>query len=74
MVYRGHIKGGVVVLDEPVSLPDGIEVKVEPVAPVEPPARPTLAEQFADLIGTVPDLPEDMAENHDRHVHGASGP
>ncbi|MHB1560080.1 MAG: hypothetical protein ACYC61_21730 [Isosphaeraceae bacterium] len=71
MVYRGHIKGGVVVLDEPVSLPDGIEVKVEPV---EPSARLTMAEQFADLIGTVPDLPEDMAENHDRHVHGASGP
>jgi hypothetical protein len=31
---------------------------------------PTLAEQFADLIGTVPDLPDDMATQHDHYVHG----
>lgn len=71
MVYRGRIRAGVVVLDEPVSLPDGMEVKVEPV---EPPSPPTLAEQFAEIIGTVPDLPADMAENHDRYVHGAEKP
>jgi len=29
MVYRGHIKDGVVVLDEPVKLPDGLQVRVE---------------------------------------------
>ena len=71
MVYRGRIKAGVVVLDEPVSLPDGMEVKVEPV---EPPSLPTLAEQFAEIIGAVPDLPADMAENHDRYVHGVERP
>lgn len=71
MVYRGRIKAGVVILDEPVSLPDGMEVKVEPV---EPPSPPTLAEQFADIIGTVPDLPADMAENHDRYLHGVDKP
>jgi hypothetical protein len=71
MVYRGRIKAGVVVLDDPVSLPDGIQVTVEPV---EPPSSPTLAEQFADVIGTVPDLPADMAENHDHYVHGADKP
>jgi hypothetical protein len=31
---------------------------------------PTLAQQFADLIGTVPDLPSDMAKQHDHYVHG----
>ncbi len=30
MPYRGHIENGVVVLDEPVSLPDGMEVTVLP--------------------------------------------
>jgi len=35
------------------------------------PRQPTIAEQFADVIGTVPDLPEDMAARHDHYVHGA---
>ena len=32
--------------------------------------RPTLPERFRDIVGTVPDLPSDMAENHDHYVHG----
>ena len=67
MVYRGYVKGGVVVLDPKVELPEGIEVKVEPV-PTSP--RKTLAEQLGDLIGSVPDLPADMAEQHDHYLHG----
>jgi hypothetical protein len=35
------------------------------------PSQPTLAEQFADVIGTAPDLPQDMAQQHDHYVHGA---
>jgi hypothetical protein len=68
MVYRGYVKGGVVVLDPKVELPEGIEVRVEPVPPQ---ARKTLAEQLGDLIGSVPDLPPDMAEQHDHYLHGA---
>jgi hypothetical protein len=68
MVYRGHVKGGVVVFDPDVQLPEGIEVSVEPILP---PARKTLAEQLGDLIGSVPDLPPDMAEQHDHYLHGA---
>ena len=55
------------VFDPTVELPEGIEVRVEPV----PPARKTLAEQLGDLIGSVPDLPSDMAEQHDHYLHGA---
>ena len=68
MIYRGHVKGGVVVFDSEVELPEGIEVRVEPVVP---PPRKTLAEQLGDLIGSVPDLPPDMAEQHDHYLHGA---
>jgi hypothetical protein len=68
VVYRGHIKGGVVVLDPEVKLPEGIEVRVEPVLPT---ARRTLAEQLGDLIGSVPELPADMAAQHDHYLHGA---
>ena len=32
--------------------------------------QPTIAEQFADVIGTVPDMPEDMAAQHDHYIHG----
>ncbi len=68
MVYRGHVKNGVVVLDPEVKLPEGIEVRVEPATP---PPRKTLAEQLGDLVGSVPDLPPDMAEQHDHYLHGA---
>ncbi len=67
MTYRGHIQNGVVVLDEPVELIDGTEVRVEAVAS----SAKTLAQQFADVIGKAPGLPADMAEQHDHYLHGA---
>lgn len=66
MVYRGHIEHGTVVLDEPVVLPDGTEVRIEPV---QKGRGATLADRFRDVIGSVPDLPPDMAENHDHLIH-----
>jgi hypothetical protein len=70
MIYRGHVKNGVVVLDKDVRLPDGTEVKVEAVEPVEDTPRKTLAERFRNVIGVADDLPADMAENHDHYIHG----
>jgi hypothetical protein len=67
MTYRGQIKGGVVVLDDPAGLPEGTVVFVEPAEP-QPPK--TLLERFNDIIGSVPDLPEDLAENHDHYLCG----
>ena len=73
MVFRGKVKNGVVVFEKGAALPDGTEVRVEPFARDEGVAveGPTLAEQFADVIGTVPDLPSDMAAQHDHYLHGA---
>lgn len=68
MIYRGHIRNGTVVLEPGSELPEGIEVTVKPV---QSPNRKTLAEQLGDLIGSVPDLPPDMAEQHDHYLHGA---
>lgn len=67
MTYRGHIQGNLVVLDDNVSLPDGTVVAVEPVEAVR---MMTLAERYKDIIGIAPDLPPDMAENHDHYIHG----
>lgn len=64
MPIRGHIQKGVVVLDEATDLPEGTEVLVEPVG------RKTLADRLRNVIGSVPDLPEDLAENHDHYIHG----
>ena len=68
MIYRGHVQKGVIVFDKGVELPEGTEVTVQMV---NAPQGKTLAEQFADVIGTVPDLPGDMAEQHDHYLHGA---
>ena len=32
MTYRGYVRNGTVLLEEPVDLPEGTEVLVEPVA------------------------------------------
>jgi hypothetical protein len=66
MTYRGHIQNGFIVLDETVVLPEGTQVRVEPVGE----SGRTLADRFGDLIGCVSDLPSDMAENHDHYIHG----
>jgi hypothetical protein len=68
MNYRGWIRNGVVVLDTPIQIPEGTEVLVEPLPP---PAGKTLAERLGDLIGSMPELPPDMAERHDHYLHGA---
>jgi hypothetical protein len=72
MSFDGHIENGVAVFDEPVSLPDGLKVRIVPVAEKarQTTGRKTLAERFKNIIGAVDDLPEDMAENHDKYLHG----
>lgn len=67
MPCRGHIKNGVVSPDQPFPWPEGTEVIVEPV---ESACHRTIAERFRDVIGTVTDLPEDMARNHDHYIYG----
>ena len=68
MTYRGQVRNRVVVLEPSIELPEGTEVRVELVTPS---ARKTLAEQLGDLVGSVPDLPTEMAEQHDHYLHGA---
>ena len=74
MTYCGHVENGMIVLNDNVRLPDGMEVKVEPVeaeSPVSEDARPTLYDRFKDVIGRATGLPEDMAAQHDHYIHGA---
>ena len=69
MLLEGHIRNGVVVFDEPVSLPDGTPVRVEPIE--KPPEQPkSLLERLGDVIGTVDDLPADAALHVDHYLYG----
>ena len=74
MVYDGHVEKGVVVVDGPAALPEGVKVKIEVVSGAEKTplaeAAPTLYEQLAPLIGAAKGLPPDLARNHDSYLHG----
>jgi hypothetical protein len=70
MTLKGHIEKGSVVLDQPVGLPDGMNVEVE-VRPLKSDEElRTLYERMKDVVGIAEGLPEDMAENHDHYIHG----
>ncbi|NUM52325.1 MAG: hypothetical protein HUU46_01655 [Candidatus Hydrogenedentes bacterium] len=68
MTYRGHVRNGVIVLDDRQCLPEGTEVAVEVTSTSE---NDTWVERLKDVIGSVDDLPDDMAANHDHYLHGA---
>ncbi len=69
MTYRGRVRNGVIVLDPPVTLPEGAEVQV--VSGADGDAIPSLHERLKDVIGIAEGLPSDMADNHDHYIHGA---
>jgi len=70
MTYKGKVENGVVVLPEGISLPENAEVNVELVGQGQPGEPASWPEVFKDVIGSVDDLPPDMAENHDHYIHG----
>ena len=72
MTYSGRIQNGAVVLDEPLKVPDGTEVRVEVVADdVAPPADgPSFSERYAEIAGAAITLPETAAEDHDHFLYG----
>lgn len=71
MTYSGHIENGSVILDEPVTLPEGARVEVRLTQPDSPksPTQETLADKLLRHAGTAVDLPEDAAEQHDHYLY-----
>lgn len=75
MTCRGHVKNGVIVLDEPAELPDGTKVEVRPVvdSSVEREASdeaPTLYERLEPVIGKAKNMPPDAATNYEHYLYG----
>jgi hypothetical protein len=75
VVYRGHVKNGVVVLERSARLEEGAQVTVRPVRPAARPARSrkrplTLYERLKPFVGKIKDLPPDASINHDHYLYG----
>jgi hypothetical protein len=73
MTLSGHVLNGVVVLDDPVHLPEGTKVRIEPVEPVaEQPEKEaaTLYERLKLVIGQAQGLPEDASLQVDHYLYG----
>lgn len=67
MTYKGHIKNGAVVLDQPVALPEGAEVSVD-LIDVQSPVP--LAESLKGIIGKATGLPPDASRQKRHYLYG----
>lgn len=77
MIYHGHVQDGRIVLDGPVSLPEGAEVSVqlhdssrESTSSTAGAIPETLQEVLIRYAGTAVELPPDAARNHDHYLYG----
>jgi len=70
MTYKGKVKGGVVVLDGNVRLPDGITVEVDLPEQDADESAPTLFERLKPVTGKAKGLPPDASRNTDRDLYG----
>ncbi len=70
MVLSGHVKNGVIVLDDPVSLTEGIAVSVEVIGDPAEATPTTLLERLKSVVGTAQGLPSDAASNVDHYLYG----
>ncbi len=65
MVYHGHVRNGVVVLDEATGLPEGAQVQVALPPSME---ESTLGARLMKFSGKLEGLPTDLARNHDHYL------
>jgi hypothetical protein len=77
MVYKGTVKDGVVVLEGGPPLPEGTEVRVEPVEAAQPQAQAKPIWEVAAEIGrSIPDselekLPTDLSKRFHHYLYGS---
>jgi hypothetical protein len=73
-MIRGQVHNGVVVLEDPGMLREGMEVAVEPLQrrarAVKSTKRPTVSRELAKLAGKAKGLPPDAARNVDHYLYG----
>jgi hypothetical protein len=76
MVFQGHFKNGVVVLDQPAGVPDGTAVEVKVLGPLkldeQDERTPSLYERLKPIFGMVKGLPADGSTRIDEDLYGNS--
>lgn len=86
MTCRGHVRNGVVILDDPTVLLEGVEVEVmvrhndigvghPGAADIEEPPHPSIEHEIAGIVADVPEsqwdrLPADLNEQLDHYIYG----
>ena len=73
MTLHGQVRGGVIVFDPPVMLPEGADVQVQVIeSPPEVQAdeAKSLYERLKPFVGTAKGLPTDLAAQHDHYLYG----
>ena len=73
MTYRGKVKNGVVILEAGAKIPDGSEVKVEPIGS-EQTESASIGRELSSLFQAAdrakPTGITDLAINHDHYLYG----
>jgi hypothetical protein len=67
MALEGVVHNGVIVPDDAQALTEGTRVRIEPLTPSE---QTTFGQLFGDLVVDSPDLPTDLAAQHDHYRLG----
>lgn len=67
MKYTGKVMGGVIVLESDPGLKDGTIVYVEPTTESK---ISTVGARLKKFAGSMKNLPDDLARNHDHYLHG----
>jgi len=73
MTYKGHVKNGVVVLDDAtVRLPEGavVDVAIAEAAPRHDSKPTSLYERLSDLISSDTSLPSDASTQKNHYLYG----
>ena len=76
MTYNGHVENGIIVLDEPASLPDGVRVVVEVTGQRTSPTESlpkSRYDRYRSLIGVLDAMPENWATGHDAYLREQHG-
>jgi hypothetical protein len=67
MALEGVVHNGVIVPDDAQALSEGTRVRIEPVKAAE---QATFGKLFGDLVVDCPELPTDLAAQHDHYRLG----
>jgi hypothetical protein len=72
MVVFGHVRNGVIVLDDPIELEEGLAVSIEIIDKPTETKPTTLLDRLKTVVGTAQGLPPDASSNVDHYLYGHS--